>query len=132
VEKFPYQDGILISYWDESQTDNNTSDHPGEGLILPIDAHPEVGYRPDNAAVLRARILSYDSTFTLGPTDAITLHFSSLPLTIGPKAGVSVFDDSIQYWNPLSPLAGVMNPNTGTTIRILKLNGDGTVTLRVN
>ena len=40
VEHFPYQDGLLISYWDSSFTDNNTSQHPGGGLILPIDAHP--------------------------------------------------------------------------------------------
>jgi immune inhibitor A len=132
VEKFPYQDGILISYWDNSQRDNNTSEHPGEGLILPIDAHPEAEYRPDNGNPVRARILAYDSTFTFAATDAITLHFNSQALTIGPKTGVSIFDDSIQYWNPATPLAGVMNPDTGTTIRILKLNGDGTVTLRVN
>jgi immune inhibitor A len=132
VEHFPYQEGLLISYWDESQEDNNTSVHPGEGLILPIDAHPEVEYRPDNAAVMRARVLAYDSTFSLSPTEAITLHFSSLPLTIGPKAAASVFDDSIQYWNPLSPLAGVKNPDTGTTIRIVQIKGDGNITLRVN
>jgi immune inhibitor A len=31
VEHFPYQDGLLIWYWDTSQGDNNTSQHPGEG-----------------------------------------------------------------------------------------------------
>lgn len=132
VEHFPYQDGLLISYWDESQEDNNTSEHPGEGLLLPIDAHPEVEYRPDTWGVVRARILAYDSTFTLTPTDQITVHFSSQPLTIGPKAAVSVFDDSIQYWNPLTPLAGVKNPDTGTTMRILSINGGGSITIRVN
>ena len=35
-------DGVLINYWDTSHSDNNVGDHPGEGLILPIDAHPEV------------------------------------------------------------------------------------------
>ncbi len=29
VEHFPYQDGLLISYWDLSQADNNTGAHPG-------------------------------------------------------------------------------------------------------
>ena len=29
VEHFPYQDGLLVSYWDTSQSDNNTSAAPG-------------------------------------------------------------------------------------------------------
>jgi hypothetical protein len=29
VEHFPYQQGLLVSYWDTSQSDNNTSEHPG-------------------------------------------------------------------------------------------------------
>ena len=48
VEHYPYQNGLLIWLWDTSQKDNNTSAHPGQGLVLPIDAHPdaaEVGRR---------------------------------------------------------------------------------------
>ena len=44
VEHFTYEQGLLVSYWDTSQRDNNTSEHPGEGLILPIDAHPAAIY----------------------------------------------------------------------------------------
>ena len=40
VEHFSYMEGLLIWYWDTSQSDNNTSVHPGEGLIIPVDAHP--------------------------------------------------------------------------------------------
>ena len=40
VEHFPYQDGLLVTYWDTSQSDNQTAVHPGSGLILPIDANP--------------------------------------------------------------------------------------------
>ena len=40
VETYPYQNGLLVSYWDESQTDNNVGDHSCSGLILPVDAHP--------------------------------------------------------------------------------------------
>ncbi len=54
VEHFPYQDGLLISLWDTSQGDNNTSQHPGEGLILPIDAHPRTIYNLDGTAVASA------------------------------------------------------------------------------
>jgi len=34
VDHFPYQDGLLINYWDTSQADNNTSQHVGQGLLL--------------------------------------------------------------------------------------------------
>jgi immune inhibitor A len=127
VEHFPYQDGLLISYWDDSQSDNSTSAHPGEGLILPIDAHPEAMIRADGG-IWRSRIQTYDSTFTLAPTDAITLHWFSEPSHHASQPGVSVFDDSNQYWNPDTPAAGVMNPHTGTTIRILSASGQ---TMRV-
>ena len=29
VEHFPYQDGLLVNYWDTSYADNNTSAAPG-------------------------------------------------------------------------------------------------------
>ena len=62
VEHFPYEDGVLIWYWDTSQADNNVGDHPGEGLILPVDAHPTMEHWSDGR-ITRPRIMSYDSTF---------------------------------------------------------------------
>ena len=47
VEHFPYQNGLLVSYWDTSFSDNNESQHPGQGEILPIDANPTAIYRLD-------------------------------------------------------------------------------------
>jgi len=117
VEHFRYQDGLLISYWDTSQTDNSTSAHPGEGLVLPIDAHPTAMYRADGN-VWRSRIQTYDSTFSLEKTDAITVNFFSQPSFHASQPAVSVFNDLLQYWNPLTPTAGVQNPHTGTMIRL--------------
>ncbi|HJR80130.1 MAG TPA: immune inhibitor A domain-containing protein [Anaerolineales bacterium] len=125
VEFFPYQDGLLISYWDTSQPDNSTSAHPGAGLILPVDAHPTAMIRGDGG-IWRSRMQTYDSTFTLSPTDAITLHWLGLPSNHPSQPAVSVFNDANQYWNPLTPAAGVMNPHTGTTIRIKSINAQGT------
>ncbi len=124
VEHFPYQDGMLVSYWDTSYTDNNTSQHPGGGLILPIDSHPTALMRPD-ATPWRARVQAYDSTFTLAKTDGFTLHINGVNSVIPSQAGVSIFNDSTQYWNPLTPLAGVMNPSTGTQIRIVSISAQG-------
>lgn len=125
VEHFPYQDGLLISYWDTSQTDNSTSAHPGEGLILPIDAHPTAMYRGDGG-IWRSRIQTYDSTFSKSPTDAITLHWFSQPSFHASQPAVSVFNDLTQYWNPLTPTSGVINPQTGTTIRIKSISAQNT------
>jgi immune inhibitor A len=72
VERYSFQDGLLISYWDTSYGDNNTATHPGGGLILPIDAHPTPLIRPDGDPWY-ARVQSYDSTFSLEPTDGMTL-----------------------------------------------------------
>jgi immune inhibitor A len=41
------------------------------------------------------------------------------------QPGVSVFNDANQYWNPLTPTAGVMNPSTGTTISIKSISAQG-------
>ena len=124
VEHFQYQDGLLISYWDTSFTDNNTSQHNGGGLILPIDAHPNALWRPNNT-VWRARVQSYDSTFTLSRTDGMTLHLNGVDSVIPSLPGVSVFNDSTDFWDPASPLANVVTPNTGTTIRVKSISALG-------
>ena len=124
VEHFPYQDGLLISYWDSSQNNNNTRRHPGEGLILPIDAHPEALYTADGS-VWRNRIQTYDSTFGLEPTDEITLHGSGGASDHGGLAAAPVFDDTNTYWDPANPWGSVINPNTGTQIRVVNTSAHG-------
>ena len=118
VEHFPYQDGLLISYWDTSQGNNNTASHPGQGLILPIDAHPEAMLRADGG-VWRNRIQSYDSTFGLEPTDALTLHWLSQPSEHPSLPATSVFNDLNSYWDPANPTGSVIVPQTGTTITVV-------------
>ena len=75
VEHFPYQDGLLLSYWDTSFGDNNESSHPGQGLILPIDSHPQPIYRLDGQP-WRGRIQTYDAPFSLQQADSFTLHLN--------------------------------------------------------
>ena len=126
VERFPYQDGLLISYWDGSQGDNNTSEHPGEGLILPIDAHPQTMYRADGVP-WRPRVQGYDSPFGRQRTDAITLHRNSQASHHPSLRGVPIFNDNNQYWNPETPTAGVMNPDTNTRIIVRSENNNSGV-----
>jgi len=87
-------------------------------LILPIDAHPEAMYRADGG-VWRNRIQSYDSTFGLEPTDALTLHWLSQPSEHPSLPATSVFNDLNSYWDPANPTGSVIVPQTGTTITVV-------------
>jgi len=121
VEHLPYQDGLLISLWDTSQRNNQVRRHPGEGLLLPVDAHPEAMIRADGG-VWRNRMQTYDSTFTLEPTDAITLHWRSEPSDHPSLPAVPMFDDRLSYYDPVNPWGSVIVPNTGTQIVIRSIS----------
>jgi len=130
VEHFSYQDGLLISYWDTSVGDNNVGDHPGAGLLLPIDAHPALTYAADGQS-WRPRIQSYDSTFGFEKTDAYTLHKNSQGASLGGLPAVSVFDDTKDWYVEAGSApdadgwSGVNVPNTGTKLRIVTFNAQG-------
>jgi immune inhibitor A len=125
VDHFPYQDGLLINYWDTSQTNNQTRRHPGAGLLLPIDAHYQALYRVDGA-VWRNRVQTYDSTFTLDATDALdNLHVNSVLSPVPSQPAISIFDDRTLYYDPANPQGSVKNPQTGTQIRILSISAQG-------
>ncbi|HEX9077114.1 MAG TPA: peptidase M6, partial [Anaerolineae bacterium] len=122
VDHFPYQDGMLVNYWDTSQKNNQTRLHPGAGLLLPIDAHPKTLYRVDGVR-WRNRIQTYDSTFTLDATDALNnVHVNSVLSPVPSLPAVSVFDDRTQYYDSTNPQGSVKNPNTGTQIRIQSIS----------
>ncbi len=132
VDHFPYQDGLLINYWDTSQKNNNTIQHPGAGLLLPIDAHFAALYRVDGA-LWRNRIQSYDSTFSLDRTDGIpNIHVNSVLSPVPSLPAVKVFDDRTLYWDPANPQGSVKNPNTGTQILVQSVSAqDGFMQITV-
>nr|BFE77196.1 hypothetical protein GCM10020092_104970 [Actinoplanes digitatis] len=53
VDHYAYQEGLLISYWDTSQVDNNTNVHPGSGRNLIIDSRAGAVLQPRGPAVAR-------------------------------------------------------------------------------
>ncbi|MDT7784589.1 MAG: immune inhibitor, partial [Pseudonocardiales bacterium] len=122
VEHFSYEQGLLVSYWDTSQSDNNTSEHPGQGEVLPIDAHPQPIYNLDGRP-WRSRIQVYDAPFSQEKAKSFTLHINGKPSYVRGQAAQPVFDDSNQYWYPEIPLTGVKVPNAGVRIKVLKTKG---------
>lgn len=139
AERFPYQDGMLVWYYDSSYSDNNVGDHPGEGQILPVDAHPNVEHWA-NGQVIRGRIQAYDATFGVDRTQAITLHNGSAT-TIGSKPANQVFDDTKSYWVASDPgdalghyqasWLSVNVPHTGTKIRVKSATPGGFMQIQV-
>ncbi|MFF6998493.1 immune inhibitor A domain-containing protein [Streptomyces sp. NPDC008313] len=120
VEHYPYQNGLLIWQWDTSQADNNTSVHPGSGLILPVDAHAKAMKWKDGTLV-RNKIQTFDSTFSRYSTDAFTLHKADVALKVRSQKGVSAFDDHRgSYYDPANPTGSVQVADTNTKIKIVK------------
>ncbi|MGW8765582.1 immune inhibitor A domain-containing protein [Streptomyces sp. NPDC055815] len=132
VEHYPYQNGLLIWKWDLSQKDNNTSQHPGAGLVLPIDSHP-TPLKWSNGELMRNRVQSYDSPFSLSRTDGFQLHNKGIATWVPSQAGNPTFDDRKGvYWFAETPRAGVQVTDTNTKIQVVKepLNGQ-TITVQV-
>jgi immune inhibitor A len=124
VEHFPYQNGLLISYWDTSFSDNNESVHPGQGEVLPIDSHPQAIYRLDGLP-WRGRIQTYDSPFSLEKADSFTLHAQETGQAsyIRGQDAQPVFDDRRSYWDAAIPTVGVKVPNAGVRIAVQSASG---------
>ncbi|MER5485381.1 immune inhibitor A domain-containing protein [Streptomyces sp. NPDC002812] len=127
VEHYAYQDGLLIWQWDTSQKDNNTSQHPGSGLILPIDANAKP-MKWSDGTLLRNKIQPYDAAFSAYKTDAITLHKNGQELFLKPKPAQLVFDDHKgKYFYDENPTGSVKVTDTNTKIKIVKETYDGLV-----
>ena len=83
--------------------------------------------------------MSFDSTFGLEPTDAITINKNSQPVTIPSQPAVPVFDDRNDYWFNADAHGAtgshvgryqpgwnsVKVPKTGTQIRVKSTSAQG-------
>ncbi|MET4061003.1 M6 family metalloprotease-like protein [Arthrobacter sp. UYP6] len=137
VEHFPYQNGLLVTYWNAGQRNNITSQHPGAGLVLPVDARPQA-LKWTDGVVARNRIQSFDATFGKEATDPISLHRETAAgmttLNIPARPGVAVFNDGNPnaYYDPANPQGSVVVAGTGTTIKVVQSNPKGMMTIKVN
>ncbi|WP_460628306.1 immune inhibitor A domain-containing protein [Intrasporangium mesophilum] len=122
VEHFPYQDGLLISYWDLSQSNNNTGDHPGEGLILPVDANPTPVKLADGT-FLRARVAGYDAPFSKEKSDSFVYHKNGVGYPVNGAVSRPLFADNAQFWFADTPYTGVKVPNNGVNVLVESQSG---------
>jgi len=129
VQRFPYQNGVLITYWDTSQTDNNTSAHPGAGLILPIDARPKA-IKWSNGGLVDNRRQPFDATFGVEKTNGIVLSsevksadgIRVITAAVPSSPAVKVFDDTATdtYYDPANQWGSVLTAGSGVKIKVVK------------
>ena len=73
VERFPFQNGMLVWLVDHGFSDNNVATHVGEGYALPVDARPNTLTYPDGSSPSNRRE-PFDAVFGLETLDAVCLH----------------------------------------------------------
>lgn len=136
VEHFPYQNGMLVWYVDLAYRNNNTSTHPGHGLVLPVDARPEQITYPDGSAPSNRR-QPFDATFGLQATDPVTFHTEAiqghgnnehvvtLEAEVPSNPGIATFDDSVadRYWDPDNPQHSTKVAGHGTKVTVTGASG---------
>jgi immune inhibitor A len=129
VEKRCYARGLLVWVRDKGYANNNTSDHPGAGEILPVDAHPDVMRMPDGKSEWRGRWQTWDSPFALDPQSVQLSQLQrngQLRSRTYDADPVTVFDDSspTAYWNRKLPYNSVKTAGSGVRLSILGATQD--------
>jgi immune inhibitor A len=116
-------------YRDSSVLDNNTSQHPGYGQILPIDSHPAPNVRPDGRTLWRSRWQTWDATFGVDTNSVPLSQFISqagiLRRTYTGAPAMSFFDSSeTAYYNAAIPYNSVKTAGSGLKIGITGVSAD--------
>jgi immune inhibitor A len=144
VDRFPYQDGLLVWAVDETYTDNNTSEHVGHALTMPVDARPAPVAWSDGTKPAPRR-LAFDATFGLQPTDATTFRkeiiagkgqsqsVQTLEATVPSSPGIPTFTDSDPdaYWSADYPLSSIKVAGWGVIATVTSQTTGGPLTINV-
>ncbi|MFC3884597.1 immune inhibitor A domain-containing protein [Bacillus songklensis] len=115
-----YNTGMVVWYGDESFMDNWVGEHPGEGFLGVVDAHPAAVPNIEGKLTQSTRYQVANAAFSLDPTPAFTVsnsvrgtyNFLSLP-------GTTAFDDAKSYIDARIPDAGRLVPNHGLKFQVI-------------
>lgn len=120
VERFSNQPGLLVWYVNYAYGDNNTSEHPGYGLNLPVDVRPGPITVKGQGNITNRRN-GYDATFSWFPKPAQTFHLNGVAVKVPKLAPNPAFNDSNvnRYWSADNPQNSVKVAGSGTKIQIL-------------
>ncbi|MGS2613756.1 immune inhibitor A domain-containing protein [Micromonospora sp. LZ34] len=120
VERFSNHPGMLVWYVNYAYGDNNTSEHPGFGLNLPVDVRP--GQIKVGQGGITNRRNGYDATFSKFGKPAQTFHVNGVPVTVPALDPNPVFSDSgpNKYWTASNPWNSVKVAGSGTRIEIVQ------------
>src|SRR5689334_17178202 len=137
VERFPYQNGMLVWFANGEYTDNNTSAHPGAGEVLPVDARPApvmLNNANGTRTMLGNRRQPFDATFGQEKTDAVTFHRNGVPTTVKSSKAIPTFYDLDKkaYWTADNPQNSVQVAGSGTKITVANTSNNAQdMTLKV-
>ena len=127
VERFPYQNGMLVWFANGEFDDNNTRTHPGGGQVLPVDARPAPVTFPDGFSARE-------------PSSAVRRDLRSgghrrgdLPpqrraddgCRRDPASRRSTTRTSNRYWSAANPWASTKVAGSGTSLTVFKTNEGG-------
>jgi immune inhibitor A len=145
VERFSFPEGLLVWMVDETYTDNNTIDHVGHGLVLPVDARPTPFTYPDGTKPSNRR-QPFDATFGIVAMPSLTLHkevyvgkgkakhVELVDATAPGDEGIATFDDSDEdaYWSADNPLNSTYVAGWGVTVTVTEQNAGDSMTVLVS
>ncbi|KGT72783.1 peptidase M6, partial [Bradyrhizobium japonicum] len=125
---FSYDPGIVIWYYDGrygKTQDNNTSHHPGYGMLGVVDAHQRVHYwnnddgNKENIADSRYQV--NDAAFSFDQTSGMHLDYIFGTMDYPGLPGVTLFSDEDDYTMPEVPEIGKVLPQIGLQINVKQI-----------
>ena len=128
VEHFAFQTGMLVWYVDNQYEDNNVSQHPGHGLVLPVDSHATAMKWADGTIVSN-KLQPWDAPFTRTTTRPLTLHRLGVPTTFPRSLAKPTFDDTstTNYYDTTNPTGSTLTAGSG-----VKMTVSGESSQRIN
>lgn len=129
VNHYAYEDGLLLYYSNGAYGDNNTSEHPGYGANLPVDANPELlewsGTGADETG--NGRLQTFDATFDVDDYSELSLTREVVgggtqSVHLPERPSVPVFEDNAvdAYWaEGAGGWFGTKVAGVGTTIQVV-------------